>query len=206
MIHEPSTNCKQMKIRLLFLIALVTCYGCAKDPETIVNTVIVKDTVYVVQKDTIRITDYINDSTTTVILTRHAETSGTGTDPVLSTAGQERATELARVLHTTVVRGAYATSYNRTKETAAPVAAKNALTTQIYDPVKLTELADTLLLKYRNQVVYVAGHSNTTNVLLNILTGTSLYGVIPDTEYDNLYIVSVSAKGNARVVHLKYGK
>lgn len=195
-----------MNMRLLVFIVLVACIGCAKDPETIEKIVTQVDTVYIIQKDTIRITEYINDSTTTIILTRHAETSGTGTDPNLSVAGQERATELARVLHNTVVRAVYATNYNRTKETAAPVATKNTLTTQIYDPVKLNALADTLLLQYRNRVVYVSGHSNTTNVLLNILTGSSLYGVIPETEYDNLYIVSVSAKGNAKVVHLKYGK
>jgi 2,3-bisphosphoglycerate-dependent phosphoglycerate mutase len=195
-----------INFRLVVLALLMACLGCSKDSETTDKIVIQSDTVYVTKHDTIRITEYINDSTTTVILTRHAETTGVGSDPNLSAAGQERAAELVRVLHTTVVKAAYATNYNRTKETAAVVATKNALTTQIYDPAKLTYLADSILLQYRNKVVYVAGHSNTTNVMLNILTGSSSYGAIPETEYDNLYIVSVSAKGNAKVVHLKYGK
>lgn len=192
--------------RLVLLVLMVAFLGCSKDTESTEKIVIQTDTVFVTQYDTIRITEYINDSATTVILTRHAETTGVGSDPNLSLSGQERAAELVRVLHTTAVKAVYATNYNRTKETAAAVAAKNTLTTQIYDPAKLTALADSILLHYRNQVVYVVGHSNTTNVMLNILTGSSLYGAIPETEYDNLYIVSVSAKGNAKVVHLKYGK
>ncbi|MES2559475.1 MAG: phosphoglycerate mutase family protein [Bacteroidota bacterium] len=195
-----------MNIKLLVMLPLIIFLGCTKEPETIVETVTKVDTVYITKTDTIRLTEYINDSTTTVILTRHAETTGIGTDPVLSVAGQARATELARILHTTSVSAVYATDYNRTKETAAPVAVKNTVATKLYDPAKLTQLADSIILLYRNKVVYVAGHSNTTNVLINTFIGSSVYGVIPETEYDNLYIVNVSAKGNAKVIHLKYGE
>lgn len=194
------------KLNILFFIILFALIGCSKDPEVIIKTVTQIDTVYVAQIDTVELIEYINDSTTTFILSRHAETTGAGLDPSLSIAGQERAAELARVLHTTPVKGVYSTSYKRTKETVAPLAGKNSLTTQIYDPEKLTQLIDQLLLQFRNQVVYVVGHSNTTNVLLNTLVGSSVYPNIPESEYNNLYIVSVSEKGNARVVHLKYGK
>ncbi|MES2780914.1 MAG: phosphoglycerate mutase family protein [Bacteroidota bacterium] len=195
----------RVRIKLSVLVVLIIFIGCSKDQETQVQTVTQIDTVYVTKNDTIRLTEYINDSTTTVILTRHAETTGIGADPSLSVSGQERSTELARVLHTTTIRAAYATNYKRTQETAASVAGKNGLSVRIYDPSKLNALADSLLLNYRNQVVYVAGHSNTTNVLLNILLGSSVYGDIPENEYDNLYIANVSAKGNARVIHFKYG-
>ena len=50
----------------------------------------------------------------------------------------------------------------------------------------------------------IVGHSNTTPSLLNVLTGTSNYSNIPESEYDNLYIVTVFEKGRAEVVHFKY--
>lgn len=194
------------KLKLLPLLALLLIFSCTKEPKTIVETITKIDTLFLTQTDTVRIKEYISDSTTTVILSRHAETTCVGSDPNLSTAGQERAAELDRVLHNTAIKAVYSTNFNRTKETAAAIATSNSVTTQIYDANKLSQFADLILNQYHNQVVYVAGHSNTTNVLLNQLIGSNKYGTIPDSEFDNLYIVSVSAKGNARVVHLKYGK
>lgn len=194
------------KLKLLPLLALLLIFSCTKEPKTIVETITKIDTLFLTQTDTVRIKEYISDSTTTVILSRHAETTGVGSDPNLSTAGQERAAELDRVLHNTAIKAVYSTNFNRTKETAAAIATSNSVTTQIYDANKLSQFADLILNQYHNQVVYVAGHSNTTNVLLNQLIGSNKYGTIPDSEFDNLYIVSVSAKGNASVVHLKYGK
>ena len=194
------------KLKLLPLLAFAFIIGCTKEPKTIIQTVTKIDTLYLTKTDTVKIKEFINDSTTTVILSRHAETTGVGSDPSLSTAGQERATELDRLLRNTAIKAVYSTNFNRTKETASPIATTNNLSTQQYNPNSLGQFADLILNQYHNQVVYVAGHSNTTNVLINQFIGSNKYSIIPESEYDNLYIVSVSAKGNARVVHLKYGK
>ncbi len=188
------------------LLIFTFLFGCDQDPETIIKTVTVRDTVIVIKTDTITLTQFIQDTTTTFILSRHTETTGIGTDPILSSSGQERATELARVLKNMKIQAVYSTNYNRTKETAAKIATGNSVSTQIYDSNQLDNLATSILQLYKNKVVYIAGHSNTTNIFLNILIGSTVYGTIPDTEYDNLYIVNVSKKGNAKVVHLKYGK
>lgn len=193
------------KLRLFPLLAVIIVFGCAKEPKTIVQTITKVDTLYLSQTDTVRIKEYINDSTTTLILSRHTETTGMGSDPSLNTAGQKRAAQLDSLLQNTAINAVYSTNFNRTKETAAPIAARNSLSTQLYNPNNLNQFVDLILEQYRHQVVYVAGHSNTTNVVLNTLIGSTKYNTIPETEYDNLYIVSVSAKGNARVLHLKYG-
>lgn len=193
----------------MYLVSLMISsffLSCEKDPETIIKTVAVTDTLVIHKTDTLILKQYIEDSATTFILSRHAETTGIGTDPSLSNAGQERATELARILKNTKIQAVYSTNYNRTKETSSKVASNYGLSTQIYDPAKLDELVNTILQQFHSQVVYIAGHSNTTNVLLNILVGTNIYSTIPDSEYDNLYIVQVSSKGHAKVLHLKYGK
>lgn len=192
---------------VLFSLGFLSLFmACEKDPEIIEKVVTIRDTIIIIKTDTITINKYFKDSATTFILSRHTETTGMGSDPSLSIAGQERATELARMLNTAKIQAVYSTNFNRTKETAAKVASINALTTQIYDASKLDALATTILNQYKNGVVYISGHSNTTNVLLNTLIGAQVYGIIPDSEYDNLYIVNVLTKGNAKVVHLKYGK
>ncbi len=198
----------------VFILLLITGLFNSCKKETVVKTVVETktdtvvvvnhDTVTVVNHDTVRITDYIKDAATTFILTRHAETTGVGSDPALSTAGDQRAADLAAMLGKTKIYAAYATSYNRTKQTAAGIAANNALTVQIYDPLMQDAFVTSVLANYSTKVVYIAGHSNTIPALLNILTGSTTYTTLPDTEYDNLYIVNVFEKGRANVVHLKY--
>ncbi|HYG70430.1 MAG TPA: histidine phosphatase family protein, partial [Anaeromyxobacteraceae bacterium] len=57
-----------------------------------------------------------------VVIVRHAETEGGGSDPQLSEAGRQRAEALARIAAAYEVEAAFATPYRRTQETAAPAA------------------------------------------------------------------------------------
>lgn len=198
-----------MKLKFSTLLpgiaALILLFSsCAKKEVEKIVVQTKTDTVTVIDRDTVIINNYIKDSATTFILTRHAETTGIGTDPALSPEGQQRATALAKMLYNTKMQAAYATNFNRTKQTATPIATDNNLTTEIYDGLTPDVLINEVLTKHRSKVVYIAGHSNTIPELLNTLTGTSTYTTIPETEYDNLYIVNVFEKGRSRVIHLKY--
>src|SRR4051812_20778195 len=99
---------------------------------------------------------------TTVILVRHAE-KATGAamsnDAPLNQAGMVRARELARVLAGTRVDAIYTTQYERTKETAAPLAADHRLEPIVADPATMAKVIKT---KHAGQTVVVVGHSNTT--------------------------------------------
>jgi broad specificity phosphatase PhoE len=195
---------------LAFLSALSSC---EKDPEIITNTVIETDTILVTQHDTIIIhstdtltlTDFIQDTATTFIVLRHAETTGSGSDPNLSTAGMARADELRRILGNVPLAAVFSSNYNRTRQTAQPTATDKALNINIYDPLNQSPLVDNWLAAYRGQTVLVLGHSNTVPALLNLFLGSSEYSNLPDTEYNNLFIATVSDRGRARVLHLKYG-
>jgi hypothetical protein len=37
------------------------------------------------------------------------------------------------------------------------------------------------------------------------MVGENIYATLPESAYDNLYIVSLFEKGRAKVTHLKYG-
>jgi hypothetical protein len=52
--------------------------------------------------------------------------------------------------------------------------------------------------------VLIAGHSNTIPQIIEGLGGESI-SPIAETEYDNLFIVTVYRFGGANVVHLNYG-
>jgi 2,3-bisphosphoglycerate-dependent phosphoglycerate mutase len=190
---------KVLTISFATLICVLFLFtSCNKEPDEVTKI----ETVYVKEVDTL----LIRDSATTFILTRHAETTGIGSDPDLSTEGQERVAALVEVLSKLKVAAAYSSSYKRTQQTAAGVAQDHSVSVQGYDPLKPGELIDLVLQDHAYKTVYVAGHSNTVPDLLNVLTGSNDYADIPETEYDNLYLVTVYRKGQATVMHLKYGK
>lgn len=187
---------------LLLAVLFTDCY---KEPQTIVEKVIETDTLYIGIHDTLTLNNFA-DTVTTLIVVRHAETTGVGSNPPLSAAGQERAMELVRILKDVPIKGVYTTNYARTMQTAQPSATDKGLTLQLYDPLEPSSFADNVLAAHHGEVVLVIGHSNTVSTLLNMLTGSNTYSTIPDSEYDNLYVVTVLAKGKAQVVHMKYGQ
>src|SRR5688572_27731049 len=101
--------------------------------------------------------------TTTVILVRHAEKSGTTGDVPLTDAGRERAKELARVLADARLDKIYVTQWIRTLQTVEPLAGALKL-----EPVKVEtgdtyarDLAAHIRKHDAGKTILVAGHSNT---------------------------------------------
>jgi 2,3-bisphosphoglycerate-dependent phosphoglycerate mutase len=143
---------------------------------------------------------------TTVILVRHAEKNiePNNPDPDLSPAGQARAQELARMLSDAGVNAIYATQYKRTQETVKPLADRLGLPVSLVDAKEMAELLRQILTNHRGQTIFVSGHNNTVPELATALGGEKL-PLIPESEFDNMFIVTVYRFGRAKVVKLKYG-
>ncbi len=143
---------------------------------------------------------------TTIILVRHAEKNiePNNPDPDLSPAGQARAQELVRMLSAAGVTAIYATQYKRTQQTVKPLADSLVLTAGIIDSKKTPDLVKEILTAHRGQTVFVAGHNNTVPEIVGALGGGN-FPVIPENEFDNMFIVSVYKFGRAKVVKIKYG-
>lgn len=189
---------------LLLTIALsVFLFNCKKG--TTKEIVTVRDTVYV--HDTTTIPGLISDTTTTFIITRHAEKEAAGTDPNLDADGIARANELKRILNNVPVSAIYSTPFNRTKQTAQPLASAKGLSVTEYQPATpYAQLVDQLLAAHRGKVVVIVGHSNTVPDILKEISDNSFNITITETQYDNLFIVSMPDKLKPTINHLKYGK
>jgi broad specificity phosphatase PhoE len=143
---------------------------------------------------------------TTVILVRHAEKAADEGDPPLSAAGMERAKELARVLAGVKFDAIYATQYIRTKDTAAPTAAALGITPVIRNtgPTYAVDLAKHIRANHVGQTVLVVGHSNTTVDVMKALGATDV-APIPESQYDNLFVLTDADGAAPRVVALRFG-
>ena len=142
-----------------------------------------------------------------LILVRHAEKEivpPENKDPDLSPAGVERAAELVRMFSDAGVTAIYTTQYKRTQHTAKPLADKLRLPVTQVEAKQTPELVKQIRARGAGQVVFIAGHNNTVPEIIAAMGGPQL-PIIPETEYDNLYILTVQSDGSAKLLKMKYG-
>ncbi len=147
---------------------------------------------------------------TTVYLVRHAEKAAVpGADPPLSEAGTKRAEELVRTLSKADIKTILTSQFLRTKHTAEPLAKQLGIAATVV-PVKMAgrELSPDYLKEMAERATsgggnaLIVGHSNTVPELIKALGG-DVAPAIDESVYDDLFVVTVYAKGKAKVVHLK---
>ena len=146
---------------------------------------------------------------TTVVVVRHAEKADSGSDPALSEAGRARAELLARQLIDLDVEAIYATQFLRTQQTAQPLAEQLDLEITVDTlgedlEAALRGIGERLLEERAGQTVLVVGHSNTVPALIEAL-GVGDAPPLTDSDYDDLFVVTVSPAGEAGMLHLHYG-
>jgi phosphohistidine phosphatase SixA len=154
----------------------------------------------------------------TIVLVRHAEKSdeGDANDPALSSAGEERAKELARLLAHSGTTRLIATEYRRTRETLAPLAATTGLQVEVRPAPDVEALASEIASAEPGSVTVVCGHSNTLPALAQRL-GVPLTGVtegprgatLAEDRYDRLFVVHLPPTGSTvrpSALELRYGK
>ncbi len=138
-----------------------------------------------------------------VWIVRHAEKEQNPTnpqDPVLSPDGALRAEALMQSLKGKKLDTIYTTAYKRTKLTAFPLADKQGISLQEYDPTKPSHLVNMLKQKAAGKSVLIVGHSNTIIPLIEAFGAKSPLDSIGDNEYDNLFYLQV--KGDKVSVEL----
>ncbi|MGX5203343.1 histidine phosphatase family protein [Aliikangiella sp. IMCC44632] len=144
----------------------------------------------------------LNSATKQIFIVRHAEKITNGEkDPSLTKTGHQRAKNLSDFLAAQYISKIYSTDYQRTKQTAEPLASKLKLNIHIYDPKKPQLLVNQVLNEPGN--VLIVGHSNTTPELVGLFGGNA-QSRIDDSEYDRLYQLIVKRNDNNELkVHTK---
>ncbi|MCS4308552.1 broad specificity phosphatase PhoE [Rheinheimera pacifica] len=127
-------------------------------------------------------------SADTVYLVRHAEKQGDSIDPPLSECGRARAQALAGYFANIPLAAVYATPYQRTRQTAAAVAAAKQLSVTDYDPRQSGQLVAQLTAQ--GQPVLVVGHSNTVPQLVSLLSDIEM-AALTEQDYNLLYRVEL---------------
>ena len=152
-----------------------------------------------------------SQSTTTIIFVRHAEKAQTdGDDPPLSEAGERRVEELTRQLLAIDVRAGidaiYSTRYQRTQQTAAPIADELDLPINTYEASDTEEFLEEILREHKGEIILVVGHSNTVPAMIADIGGHQDVPEIAEDEYDNIYILAVPRFGKTKTIRMRFGE
>jgi broad specificity phosphatase PhoE len=152
----------------------------------------------------------------TVFLIRHAEREEEPRqDPPLKKEGVARSHELARLLGNAGIKAIFTSQFARTKQTAEPLANKLGLTVASIslksNPTNPRQIAEESTTEVVNKIlersgenVLVVGHSNSIPDVIKMLGG-DVVPTIDERKFDDLFIVTIYAKGKAKVTQMKYG-
>jgi phosphohistidine phosphatase SixA len=140
----------------------------------------------------------------TILLVRHADIDlpPATPDPELNDAGRTRAEALAHVVGSAGVTTVFTSSLVRTKQTVEPILEMlgiGAREMPAAATVAREARAGTL-----GAVVLIAGHSNTVPEVIAALGVPAPPPVIGETQFDNLFVVSLSQPTGACLLALKY--
>ena len=171
-----------MKVRVILLSLMLITYNALAQVSTINETII--------------------------FLFRHAEarthlTMKDTPNPELNNAGVDRAELLKRTLANAGLTEIYSTEYNRTMQTAQPLAESLGLDVQSYDPKDLPGFA--AKLRRKKGRFAVSGHSNTTPELVKLLGGDPGEPINDVTPFDRIYLLIINEDGPTQTILLKYG-
>lgn len=147
-----------------------------------------------------------------IFLVRHADTVREKGNPdvPLSPAGEQRAQALAALLRDAGINVIYNTGLQRTVKTAEPLAKLLVVTPKIRPqlrpgskPSDSTEFAQLLRQDNARDIVLAVLHSNSVPAVLKAL-GHAADIKIPETEFDNLFVIIPRTEGVPTVIRLRY--
>src|SRR4029434_7664868 len=94
--------------------------------------------------------------------------------------------------------------YKRTQQTVQPLAEKLGIPVTKIEAKETAELVKQIRAPQAGQTIFIAGHNNSVPEIIAALGGPQM-PIIPETEYDNLYVLTVYSDASARLIKMKYG-
>lgn len=138
-----------------------------------------------------------------VFVVRHADRLDDSEDSPLSPAGKARAQRLAAVLKDVGFTAIYTSQFQRTTQTAEPLA-RDLKISPVSLPTEDQEgLIKRIRAQHRQDVVLIVGHQTSIPALLKLL-GHSEDVTIASTDYSNLFIVIPTPESRPTVLRLRY--
>lgn len=194
-------------MRWLLMAVVCLAIGC-KTEVVDVNGMYIKsierNTIHLEGEHSIELDNEVGSKV--IYLVRHAEkdTLPKG-NPILTPKGYERSFRLSEILKKTRLDAIYSTLYNRTMHTVDSLGSAKGIPTNIYQPKDLKQLGIDLTESKDLNKVIIAGHSNTTPAMANVLMDSMMIDAgFLESDYDNFLVVNLLSNGEKKLYQLRY--
>ena len=137
-------------------------------------------------------------TTTTVILTRHADRDAMAEH--INDKGRERAAALVDTVGHMPITANYSPDYLRNLETAEPLAQHLGIEITIV-PASMYQVVTNMLTRHPGEVVVWVGNKENLKQIYDVLDGEGE----PPLSYGDLYILTIKEKDSPDVNRLRYG-
>ena len=137
-------------------------------------------------------------TTTTIILTRHADRDPLATE--LNDKGRQRAQALVEAVADMNITAIFSPDLKRNLDTAKPLAEHLGIEVQVISANKY-EVTKTILTQHAGEVVIWIGNGGNLKEIYPFLGGEGA----PPTVYGDLYIMKIKAGGKPEVIKQRYG-
>ncbi len=138
-----------------------------------------------------------------IFLVRHAERLDDSADSPLSADGRLRAERLAGLLRDARIGSIFVTEFQRTRDTAKPLADRLGIPLTPIPAVNPVGLVTQVRALGPRARVLIIGHSDTLPLVLDLLRVATVRKIVRD-EYDNLFVVLPSGNREPVFVRLRY--
>jgi 2,3-bisphosphoglycerate-dependent phosphoglycerate mutase len=140
-----------------------------------------------------------------IFVLRHADRQPAPDDD-LTSAGQERAELLARMLSGSGISTAYHSGAVRARRTLEPLKQKlgDALTVEAIGSGDVQRTVAAVKSRSIGDIIAAVGHSDTVGPIIEGLSGESI-GLIGPNEFDKLFVLFIDPTDKATLLRLRYG-
>lgn len=145
----------------------------------------------------------VDDSIQLIFIIRHVEEDSIGLDPGLSRKGERDAQRLSRLMQKALVKNIYSILFRRTVLTVRPLVKATQIPIKHFDPGEINYLTEVYFVK-NNLNSLVVGTRQAIRDLLNELMGIEKYRLLPEREYNRIYIVEIHRQVPVSIREFKY--
>jgi phosphohistidine phosphatase SixA len=143
----------------------------------------------------------------TIVLVRHSEKDTSPKadkrDPDLSEEGRQRAQRLTEILKKYKPHEIFSTNFNRTRQTAEPIAKKRNKEIQFYNAQEQEALVRKIMSSETDHNLII-GHSNTLPNLANLFAGKLIFRELPESEYGVYWVLHFKRGALQRIEVIPY--
>ena len=142
----------------------------------------------------------------TVFVVRHADRGAEEPDAALTAEGKARAEVLGQLLRDANITHIYTTEFQRTAQTAAPLARLANVQPEVVKQADLDQLTALVRSQWRaaGESALVVGHRASVPKIVKALSGRDIEP-LGTSEFDRLLVVTLFPNGKTNVVTLRYG-